>query len=201
MSFSKHFCTDEKCSRRDYMLLLLLLQLLSLWWLFCGRKGAWIHLTRRSLNDWCFSGFMCKYPAICSFLQIHLQIHSLSSTYNNWHNLIPTNHPALKTLNCRGARTLSHSRVQNIKHTIPTHLLAIIIKCLPSSNTRLTQAFNFQSNLHRCSFSLHLGSPSHANGLFWLAPVLPPPDPQAKRSRELTDVSIQSVIPAGSWRL
>lgn len=137
MNFSEHFFTNEKCSRSDYMLLLLQFLLLLLLCLFCGRKETWMDLNRGSLNDWCFSGFMCKYPAICSFLQIHLQIHSLSSTHSPWHNLIPMSHPALKTLNCRGAQMLSLSRVQNIKHTIPTHLLAIITKCLLSSNTRL----------------------------------------------------------------
>lgn len=175
MSFSEHFCADEKCSRQDYMLLLLLLQLLLLLllWLFCGRKGAWIDLTRGSLSDWCFSGFMGKYLAICSFLQIHLQIHSPSSTHNHWHNLIPTNHPALKTLNCRWARILSHSRVQSIKHTIPTHLLAIIIKYQANLGFQFSKQFVSLFLQAR----LHLASPYHDNGLFWLAPILPSPDP------------------------
>lgn len=138
INFSEYFFADEKYSRRDYMVSLLLLQflLLLLLCLFCGRKETRMDLNRGSLNDWCFSGFTCKYPVRCSFLQIHLQIHSLSYTHTPWHYQITLNHPALKTLNCRGGQMLSLSRVQNIKHTIPRHLLAISTKCLLSSNTR-----------------------------------------------------------------
>lgn len=83
--------------------------------------GASVVLCASILLDGNFWKFTCK------FILSHT--HTVPDT--------TINHPALKTLNCRGAQMLSLSRVQNIKHAIPMHLLAIITKCLLSSNTRL----------------------------------------------------------------